>query len=168
MQACLGLGSNQQNPIERLREALGYLDCTDGIGIVKCSSFYRTPPWGDEDQDEFINAAVQIETNLEPLVLLAGTQAIENRMGRQRSARRWGPRVIDIDLLLYGDERYSMDGLDIPHPRMHQRTFVLVPLAEIDASIVIPDRGRIGDLLRDIDCGDIQRLDDSVSPRPWM
>ena len=158
MQVWLGLGSNRQNPDARLREALDHLGHVDGIGVTGVSSFYRTPPWGDEQQDDFINAVVSIETALEPLALLAETQAIETRMGRKRSNRRWGPRIIDIDLLLYGDMTCSLDGLKIPHPRMHDRAFVLVPLAELDASLEIPGYGRVGELLKDMDCSDIHRL----------
>lgn len=160
MQVWLGFGSNQQNPAERLREALDHLDRVDGIQVTGTSSFYRTPPWGDKEQDDFINAVASIETSLAPLALLAETRKIENRMGRKRSTRRWGPRIIDIDLLLYGVETLSLDGLEIPHPRMHERAFVMVPLAELNASLEIPGRGRVGELLEDMDCGDIRRLGD--------
>ena len=158
MQAWLGLGSNQQNPAARLREALDHLGRLDGTRIIATSSLYRTPPWGDEDQDDFINAVVQIETSLAPAVLLTGIQAIEDTMGRQRSQRRWGPRLIDIDLLLYGSEQFVSDGLEVPHPRMHERAFVLVPLAELDPLLEIPGHGRVGDLLLDMDCSGICRL----------
>lgn len=158
MQVWLGLGSNQQKPAARLREALDHLGSVDGIRVTGASSFYRTPPWGDEQQDDFINAAARIETDLEPLALLAETQAIETRMGRKRSTRRWGPRIIDIDLLLYGDLTCSLDGLEIPHPRMHERAFVLVPLSELNTSLEIPGHGRVGELLKDMDCSNIRRL----------
>jgi len=163
MQVWLGLGSNQRHPAARLSEALDYLGRVDGISVTATSSFYRTPPWGDEEQDDFINAVSSIETSLAPLALLAETQAIETRIGRRQSSRPWGPRVIDIDLLLYGDLTCSLDGLEIPHPYMHERAFVLVPLAELNASLEVPGHGRVGDLLRTIDCRDIRRLD-SASP----
>jgi len=158
MQVWLGLGSNQKKPAARLREALDHLGHVDGITVTGVSSFYRTPPWGDEQQDDFINAVAEIETGLDPLALWAETQAIETRMGRKRSTRRWGPRIIDIDLLLHGDLTCSLDGLEIPHPRMHERAFVLVPLAELDPSLEIPGHGRVGALLKDMDCSDIRRL----------
>ena len=163
MRVWLGLGSNRQNPAARLREALDRLDRVDGVRLTGISSFYRTPPWGDEEQDDFINAVASIETDVAPFALLAELQAIETRMGRERSTRRWGPRIIDIDLLLYGDEIHSTDGLEIPHPRMHERAFVLVPMAELDASLEVPGHGRVVDLLRDVDCSDIRRLVGSES-----
>jgi len=157
MQVWLGLGSNQQNPAARLCEALDHLDRVDGIRVTGTSSFYWTSPWGDEEQDDFVNAVASIESGLDPLALLAEIRVIETRMGRKRSIRRWGPRVIDIDLLLYGDLTCSLDDLEIPHPRMHERAFVLVPLAELDASLEIPGHGRVGDLLREIDCRGIRQ-----------
>lgn len=160
MRAWLGLGSNQQGPATQVREALDYLAQVGGVKIIETSSLYRTPPWGDKRQDDFINAVVVVETTLSPPALLAQTQMIENRMGRKRDQRRWGPRVIDIDLLLYGDEVFSEDGLEVPHPRMHERAFVLVPLAELDASLEIPGHGRVDDLLRGIDRSDICLLGD--------
>ncbi|MCW8925496.1 MAG: 2-amino-4-hydroxy-6-hydroxymethyldihydropteridine diphosphokinase [Xanthomonadales bacterium] len=160
MYAWLGLGSNQQNPVARLNEALDQLAKLDRTVIIATSSFYRTPPWGDEHQDDFVNAVTQLETSLAPADLLAGTRGIEDSMGRVRSARRWGPRVIDIDLLLYGSERFKLDHLEVPHPRMHERAFVLVPLAELDRSLDIPGRGTVGKLLQNIDRSGIIRLED--------
>ena len=159
MKAWLGLGSNQQQPMDQLTEALGRLTETKGIGILRTSSFYRTPPWGDEQQDDFINAVVQIETSLEPLNLLGELKTIENLMGRKRSGRRWGPRLIDIDLLLYGDQQLYMDELEVPHPRMHERAFVLIPLAELDPELDIPGRGSVENLLQQVDCSGIKRLE---------
>ena len=159
MKAWLGLGSNQQQPVDQLTEALSRLTETKGIGILRTSSFYRTPPWGDEQQDDFINAVVQIETSLEPSNLLGELKTIENLMGRKRSGRRWGPRLIDIDLLLYGDQQLHLDELEVPHSRMHERAFVLIPLAELDPELDIPGRGSVENLLQQIDCSGIKRLE---------
>jgi len=159
MKAWLGLGSNLQQPVAQLRQALHRLGETDEVKILETSSFYRTPPWGDEQQDDFINAVVQIETSLDPIPLLRTLQSIENLMGRQRTNRRWGPRLIDIDLLLYGYQRYHCDDLEIPHPGMFERAFVLVPLSELDARLKIPGRGTVQDLLQQLDCSGICRLD---------
>ena len=159
MKAWLGLGSNQQQPMDQLTEAISRLAETKGIGILRTSSFYRTPPWGDEQQDDFINAVVQIETSLEPFSLLGELKTIENLMGRKRSGRRWGPRLIDIDLLLYGDQQLHMDELEVPHSRMHERAFVLIPLAELDPELDIPGRGSVENLLQQIDCSGIKRLE---------
>ena len=158
MKAWLGMGSNLQQPAAQVSEALNRLANTSGIGILAISSFYHTPPWGDEQQGDFVNAVVQIETSLEPVALLRELQTIENLMGRIRSERRWGPRLIDIDLLLYADQQLHLDELEIPHPRMHERAFVLVPLAELDAKLEIPGRGSVSDYLQQIDCNGIRRL----------
>jgi len=160
MKAWLGLGSNLQHPAEQLNEALGRLAAADEVEILKTSSFYKTPPWGDEQQEDFINAVVQIETSLQPLALLHVLQSTENAMGRQRSGRRWGPRLIDIDLLLFGDRQYQSEELEVPHPRMHERAFVLLPLYELDALTMIPGRGTVAEFLKGLDCGGISRLKD--------
>jgi len=162
MQAWLGLGSNQQQPVIQIKTALGRLDLTEGVKILKTSAMYQTPPWGDVSQDDFINAVVQIETSLEPMPLLRSLQSIENAMGRQRSEHRWGPRLIDIDLLLYGDVQCHTEHLELPHPRMHERAFVLVPLCELETNLVIPGRGVANKLLQQLDCGGILRLNDTV------
>jgi len=155
MKAWLGLGSNLQQPVTQLKAALNRLDALDGIEILRVSSLYRTPPWGDKQQDDFINAVVQIETGLEPVPLLRGLQSIENEMGRQRDGRRWGPRLIDIDLLLYGDQQCSSEELELPHRRMHERAFVLIPLCELDATVKIPGKGVAGVLLQQLDSSGI-------------
>ena len=141
MNAWLGLGSNLADPVAQLNEALGRLGVAEDIRILKTSSLYRTPPWGDEEQDDFINAVAHIETGLQPIPLLRELQSIENVMGRQRSGHRWGPRLIDIDLLLYGYQQIQSQELELPHPRMHERAFVLVPLCELDAASNSPGHG---------------------------
>jgi 2-amino-4-hydroxy-6-hydroxymethyldihydropteridine diphosphokinase len=140
-------------------EALERLARAEGIELLQRSSFYRTPPWGDEEQDDFVNAVTKIETSLEPLDLLAAARSIEDDMGRRRDERRWGPRIIDIDLLLYGNEAYCADSLQIPHPRMHERAFVLVPLAELDPELVVPGRGTVGELMAVTNRAGIRKLD---------
>ena len=158
MQAWLSLGSNMQQPAEQLKHAIGHLSSAEGIEILKVSSFYRTPPWGDEAQDDFINAVVQIETSLGAITLLRQLQSIENRMGRQRDGRRWGPRLIDIDLLLFGAQQSQSEELELPHPRMHERAFVLMPLCELDSSLEIPGRCTASELLQQLDCSGILKL----------
>lgn len=160
MNAWLGLGSNLADPVSQLDEALDRLGLTEGITILKTSSLYRTPPWGDKEQDDFINAVVHIETGLQPIPLLRALQTIENVMGRQKSGRRWGPRLIDIDLLIYGDQQIQSQELELPHPRMHERAFVLMPLCELDATINIPGHGAAGELLQKLDCSGIFCLND--------
>jgi len=156
MKVWLGLGSNLQQPVAQLQQALKRLSDTSGLEVLRTSSFYRTPPWGDEQQDDFINAVVQIETSLDPLPLLRVLQSTENAMGRQRSCgRRWGPRLIDIDLLLYEKLQFQSAELEIPHPRMYERAFVLKPLSEFDANLEIPGHGTVGELLQGLDCSGI-------------
>jgi len=158
MKAWLGLGSNLQQPASQLKDAVGRLGLLEGVEILKVSGFYRTPPWGDDQQDDFINAVVRIETELAPLPLLHALQGIENEMGRQRSGHRWGPRLIDIDLLLYGDLQVQSEELELPHPRMHERAFVLVPLCEFDKTVTIPGHGVAEVLLQKLDTSGIFRL----------
>ena len=160
MHAWLGLGSNLQQPVAQLRHALSRLGEAEGLEVLRVSSFYRTPPWGDEQQDDFINAVVEIKTSLDPIPLLRLLQSIENLMGRQRSGRRWGPRLIDIDLLLYGDQQYHSADLEVPHPRMHERAFVLIPLSELAAELEIPGHGAVAELLQQLDDSGICRLAD--------
>jgi 2-amino-4-hydroxy-6-hydroxymethyldihydropteridine diphosphokinase len=161
MKVWLGLGSNLQQPVAQLQQALKRLGDTTGLEVLRTSSFYRTPPWGDEKQDDFINAVVQIETSLDPIPLLRVLQSIENVMGRQRSdGCRWGPRLIDIDLLLYGKQQFQSAELEIPHPRMFERAFVLKPLSELDANLEISGHGTVGELLQDLDCSGIIQVKD--------
>ncbi len=158
MQAWLGLGSNLGNPVAQLKLAIKRLAEAEGIEVLKTSSLYSTPPWGDEQQDDFINAVVQIQTGFAPLALLHALQSIENQMGRQRSKRRWGPRVIDIDMLLYDDLVLHSAELEIPHARMHERAFVLLPLSELEPAAEIPGHGSIVSLIAQLDCSGICRL----------
>lgn len=156
--AWLSLGSNLDDPRSQLERALQRLYRAPAIEDLEASSFYRTPPWGDKAQDEFVNAVVRCRTLLSAHELLRLAQTIENEMGRVRSARRWGPRLIDIDLLLYGAEHYADEDLVIPHPRLHERAFVLLPMTELDPDLDIPGRGRLRDLLERLDRTGIQRM----------
>ena len=160
MKAWLGLGSNLQQPVRQLKEALNRLGETDNLEVLRVSSFYCTPPWGDEQQDDFINAVAEIETSLDPVPLLRVLQSIENTMGRQREGRRWGPRKIDLDLLLYAEQQYQSTELVVPHPRMSERAFVLVPMCELEAELEIPGLGAIQQLLEKLDCSGINKLTD--------
>ena len=144
-EAGLSLGSNIGDKAAMIEAALARLDASPGIRIVRRSRLYRTQPWGKEDQDWFVNACALIETELSPRALLDRCQEIEKALGRDRTKQeRGGPRSIDIDILFHGDARIMEPDLEIPHPRMLERAFVLVPLAEIAADRRINDM-RIAD-----------------------
>lgn len=127
--AYIGVGSNMDDPVRQVRKAIDALGALGTVALV--SSLYRTAPWGKTDQPEFVNAAVALETELRPRPLLHGLKWLERELGRDEEGERWGPRKIDFDILAYGDERVDDGDLVIPHPRLHERAFALVPLAEI-------------------------------------
>ena len=135
--AYISIGSNLGDRLGYVKEAIRKLEQSKDIEICRASSVYETEPVGHEDQPCFLNVALELRTNLEPLSLLEHLLGIENQMGRKRE-QRWGPRNIDLDLLLYDDVVLNSDKLTLPHPRMHQRRFVLVPLAEIAPKVVLP------------------------------
>ncbi|MEP3431359.1 MAG: 2-amino-4-hydroxy-6-hydroxymethyldihydropteridine diphosphokinase [Roseibium sp.] len=130
IRCALGLGSNMGNTRAHLDTALSRLEASAEISLVARSSDYQTPPWGPVAQDDFRNICVVVETTLSPQVLLKRCLEIESEIGRVREVR-WGPRIIDIDVLIYGEEKISEPDLELPHPRMGERAFVLIPLAEI-------------------------------------
>ena len=153
VRACVGLGGNIGDVAAALRAALAALDALAGTRLLRASRFYRTPAWGVEAQPDFINAAAVVETTLAPRVLLEALLAIERDHGRERAAdgSRWGPRTLDLDLLLHGDAVIDEPGLVLPHPQLHARAFVLVPLAEVAPDAEVPGRGCVDALLRAID-----------------
>jgi 2-amino-4-hydroxy-6-hydroxymethyldihydropteridine diphosphokinase len=159
VRAFVGLGGNQGDVETTLVEALWAVDALPQTTIQRQSAFYRTPAWGKTDQPAFLNAVVELRTRMPAKVLLESLLAIEERFGRVRSeAERWGPRVVDLDLLAYGDEVIDEPGLTLPHPHLHERAFVLVPLAEIAPSLVIPGRGEVSALLAAVDVSGIEAI----------
>jgi len=141
----LGLGSNRGDRAAHLARALELLDAGTGFSITRVSSVYETAPWGEEQQPAFLNAALEADVDLPPIELLAFALSVEDAMGRRRSLK-WGPRVIDIDILLYGDRVVSETELQIPHPLLTARQFVLVPLLELAPHLVLPGGDRVVDL----------------------
>jgi 2-amino-4-hydroxy-6-hydroxymethyldihydropteridine diphosphokinase len=145
--AYIGLGSNLGDREATLREALQRLGGLDGIDVAAVSSFRETDPVGRLDQPRFLNAAAALETKLSPRELLGCLLEVERALGRDRTKEeRWGPRTIDLDLLLYGDETIAEPGLEVPHPRMAERAFVLEPLLELDPGLRLPDGRALVDL----------------------
>jgi 2-amino-4-hydroxy-6-hydroxymethyldihydropteridine diphosphokinase len=147
--ANLGLGSNLGDRLENLRRAVELVNPAPGIRVIRSSRVYETKPIGPP-QPDFLNAVVQIETTLTPRALLDACRVVEDVMGRVR-AERWGPREIDVDVLTYGREVIDEPDLVIPHPRMHERAFVMVPLLEVDADPPLPGGRRVNDIRLDPD-----------------
>ena len=134
----VGVGSNVGDRKDFCRRAVGLLAETPEMRLLRASSLYETSPVGGPPQRSFVNLVVEIETTLGPRELLEACKAIERRLGREPREIKWGPRIADLDVLLYGDEKISEDELEIPHPRMMQRAFVLVPLLELEPAITDP------------------------------
>jgi len=144
----VGLGANLEDPRGQIERAIELLAAEDGIELVAVSSLRETDPVGYEDQPRFLNGAAELRTSLHARELLERLLAVERRLGRVRGdGPRFGPRTIDLDLLLYGDELIDEPGLQIPHPRLHERRFALEPLAELAPELVVPGRGPVRDLL---------------------
>ncbi|MBE3588464.1 MAG: 2-amino-4-hydroxy-6-hydroxymethyldihydropteridine diphosphokinase [Thermoanaerobacteraceae bacterium] len=158
--AYIGLGSNMGGKKANLKAALELLGRVPGVRLLRVAPFYRTDPVGYTDQDWFVNTVAEVETTLSPRELLAACLDIENRLGRVRDIR-WGPRVIDLDLLLYNGQVIDEPGLVVPHPRMHERAFVVVPLADLVPELVIPGRGKVSKLLAVVGRQGVEQLEKS-------
>jgi 2-amino-4-hydroxy-6-hydroxymethyldihydropteridine diphosphokinase len=149
VRAYVGLGSNLGDREGAIRDALEAL--AEHVRVVAVSSLRETEPWGYAEQPPFLNAAAAVETDLSPRELLDLLLAVERRLGRTRDGARYGPRAIDLDLLLYGEEVVDEPGLTVPHPRLHERRFALEPLAELDPDLAVPGRGAVAALLASVD-----------------
>jgi 2-amino-4-hydroxy-6-hydroxymethyldihydropteridine diphosphokinase len=168
--AWIGLGGNRKDSAGLLEAALARLAAAPRLTLLRHSRLYRSPPWGYLDQPDFVNSVAELETKLSPLELLAELQAAEGHLGREPKTRRWGPRSIDLDLLTYEDLQMRSDELELPHPRMHLRAFVLVPLLELEPDFVIPGTGPAADCLDMIDPGDtaaVAALDPTEREDSW-
>lgn len=154
----LALGSNLADPLHQVQSALDALAAIPQSRLIACSSLYRTPPYGPPDQPDYLNAAVALDTGLSPEALLDHTQRIELEQGRVRKDHRWGPRTLDLDIMLFGDLTLATTRLTVPHYDMHNRAFMLLPLREIAPDLCLPDGTRIADLLAPLD---------SSAIRPW-
>lgn len=158
MRVYLALGSNLADPLHQVRSALDALAAIPQSRLIACSSLYRTPPYGPPDQPDYLNAAVALDTELSPEALLDHTQRIELEQGRVRKDHRWGPRTLDLDIMLFGNLTLATTRLTVPHYDMHNRAFMLLPLREIAPDLCLPDGTRIADLLAPLDSSVI---------RPW-
>ena len=138
--AFIALGANLDRPRECIELAVEHLE-TNEIKVLQRASLYRSPPMGPQDQPDFINTVVQVEVEYTARELLQKLQTIESLMGKKK-IRHWGPRIIDLDLILFGEQIISSDTLTVPHPRMHERRFVLEPLAELSPDIVVPTHNK--------------------------
>jgi 2-amino-4-hydroxy-6-hydroxymethyldihydropteridine diphosphokinase len=157
--AFIGLGSNLGDSRALVTRAIGQLGELSGCHVRKASSLYLTPPWGVQQQPSFINAVVEIETLLPAVELLQQLLTVERAAGRTRDGTRWGPRALDLDILLYGQDIVCTADLRVPHPHMAERAFVLLPMAEIAPAQQVPGLGRVNELLARLDTGECRRLD---------
>jgi len=149
--AYVGLGANLGPREETLRRALELLAAVDKVHVIAVSQLRETDPVGVLNQPRFVNGAATVETTLRPRGLLDVLLRIERELGRTRDGTRWGPRTVDLDLLVYADELVDEPGLRVPHPRLRERRFALEPLAELDPELVIPELGPVSELLAALD-----------------
>jgi len=144
----IGLGSNLENPAEKIQQARLFIAEHANMSELKFSSLYSSPPMGPKDQPDYVNAVMSIQTALSAIDLLRVLQGIENDFGRDRGVIRWGARTLDLDILLYGDQQIDLPELKVPHIGLAERAFVLYPLQEIaNESLFVPGKGSINDLV---------------------
>lgn len=160
--AYIGLGSNLAEPRAQVERALAALAALPDSRLLRRSPLYASAPWGVVDQPEFVNAVAAIETHLPAPALLQALLTIERAFGRERNGIRWGPRILDLDLLMYGDAAIHEPGLRVPHPHLHERAFVLLPLRDIAPSLVVRGHGAVADLAGTIDATACRRVASEV------
>ncbi|WP_423839839.1 2-amino-4-hydroxy-6-hydroxymethyldihydropteridine diphosphokinase [Vibrio mytili] len=149
--AYIAVGSNLADPVNQTQQAIEALKALPDSEFIKASALYSSTPMGPQNQPDYINAVVAIHTRLTPIALLNCTQAIEQEQGRVRKDERWGPRTLDLDIILYGNEVINSERLIVPHYGMKEREFVLYPLAEIAPSLQLPDGTEVSELLKQVD-----------------
>lgn len=149
--AYIAVGSNLADPVSQAKQAIEALKALPDSEFIKASELYSSTPMGPQDQPDYINAVVEVNTQLTPLELLDQTQAIELEQGRVRKDERWGPRTLDLDIILFGDEVINNERLTVPHYGMKVREFVLYPLAEIAENLILPDGTELTHLLKQVD-----------------
>lgn len=157
--AYIGLGSNLHNPELQIMDAFCELEELANTRVLERSGLYRSKPMGPDGQPEFINAVVKISTSISANELLTALQNIEDRHQRQRDVQRWGPRTLDLDILLYGELVLDTDRLQIPHSGIAEREFVLIPLQEIEADLIIPGKGSLKKLVEQLPQSELQKIE---------
>jgi 2-amino-4-hydroxy-6-hydroxymethyldihydropteridine diphosphokinase len=155
--AYIGIGSNLETPVDQVQQAIQELSNLPHCQLVKASSLYASKPLGPQDQPDYINAVVHLDTDLEPLALLDALQELEHLHRRVRK-QHWGPRTLDLDMLLYNQETINHARLQVPHPGLTQRNFVLYPLAEINSQLSLPNGTSLQQLLQDCPLADLVKL----------
>jgi len=159
VRAYIGLGSNLDDPATQIRAGMAALARLAETRVEACSSLYRSAPVGRQDQPDFVNAVCRVRTGLAPAALMHDLLEIESRHGRERRGEKGGPRTLDLDLLLYGHEAIQSAALTVPHPRLHERAFVLYPLSELEPDLVIPGHGPLRELLVGCAGQRVQKMD---------
>ena len=154
----VGLGSNLEDPVAQVLEAVEELEMIPDSILVQRSSLYRGKPMGPADQPDYVNAVVAMDTLLSAEDFMQALTRIEDLQGRERQGEKWGPRILDLDLLLYGNSSIDTPDLTVPHPGMHERDFVIVPLAEIAGNLKIPGRGLLSDLYKQCSKHSLKKL----------
>jgi len=160
MRVFIGLGSNLADPVEQVMTAVKALQLLPDTKVIRSSSLYASPPMGPQDQPDYTNAVVALDTTLSAHELLDQLQIIEQQHGRERN-RHWGERTLDLDLLIYGDRIIDDERLQVPHPGIPLRSFVLYPLQEIVTELMIPGMGTIEQLCRQCPLDDLRRIEDN-------
>ena len=158
VKAYIALGSNMASPVEQLNRALQALATLPLSHLLRSSSFYTSKPMGPQDQADYVNAVAELDTALSPMELLRALQSIELQQGRERKGQRWGPRSLDLDILLYGQQTIQLDELVVPHYGMKERAFVLLPLAEIAMDLELPCGAKISELVAGCAGGSLTKL----------
>ncbi len=158
IRAYIGIGSNLDNPVAQVLEAVEEMEMIPDTILVARSSLYRGRPMGPEEQPDYVNAVVSLDTLLSADELHRALVSIEDLQGRSRDGEKWGPRIIDLDLLLYGNNTIETATLTVPHPGMHERDFVIVPLEEIAGNVKIPGRGFLYSLINKCESHSLKKL----------
>ena len=154
----IGLGSNLEDPVRQILEAVEELDMIPDSIMVSRSSLYRGKPMGAADQPDYVNAVVAMDTLLSAENFLQELTRIEDLQGRVRDGEKWGPRIIDLDLLMYGKQKINTPDLTVPHPGMHERDFVIIPLSELAGDVNVPGQGRLTSLINNCENHSLKKL----------